>query len=362
MPTANERLQDRSIRHATFIERLKGQTVNKLIALLSRADDDLIDQIRRRAGVIADRGYDTGPVTTERLERLEKAIRDVTSAAYASLSDELRAELQEFVKYEAEWQTTLLQDTIAVDLGVSKPDLRSLFTIVTARPFQGKLLREWIDNLDATSAARVRDAVRIGLVEGETLDQIVRRVRGTRARGFKDGILDMNRRNAQAVIRTAINHTATVARQATYEDNADIIKSEQWVSTLDSRTTPVCQARDGETYPVGDGPRPPAHVGCRSVMVPVTRSFRELGLDIDEAPAGTRASLNGQVPDKTTYGEWLRRQPVEFQGEVLGVTKAKLFRDGKLSIDRFVNRRGNELTLEELRRRDPTAFDRAGLD
>lgn len=123
----------------------------------------------------------------------------------------------------------------------------------------------------------------------------------------------------------------------------------------------LCRARDGKIYPVDSGPRPPAHVACRSSTAPVTKSWKELGLNLNEAPPGTRASMNGQVPDDLVYSSWLRKQPVEFQEEVLGKTKATLFRKGEIDLDRFVDRAGNELTLAELRRKEAEAWERAGL-
>ncbi len=48
----------------------------------------------------------------------------------------------------------------------------------------------------------------------------------------------------------------------------------------------------------------------------------------------------GQVPAKTTYQDFLSRQPATFQDEVLGKTKGKLFRKGGMSLDKFVDRNG----------------------
>jgi hypothetical protein len=68
------------------------------------------------------------------------------------------------------------------------------------------------------------------------------------------------------------------------------------------------------------------------------------------------------VPAATSYQEWLKRQSKEFQEDVLGKTKARLFRDGKLPLDKFVNRLGDELTLAELAGMHSAAFKAAGLD
>jgi hypothetical protein len=46
----------------------------------------------------------------------------------------------------------------------------------------------------------------------------------------------------------------------------------------------------------------------------------------------------------------------------MGVTKAKLFRDGGLELDKFVHRNGDELTLRELAQKHADAFRAAGLD
>src|SRR5690606_24421489 len=96
-------------------------------------------------------------------------------------------------------------------------------------------------------------------------------------------------------------------------------------------------------------------------MVPVTKSWRELGIDLDEFEPSTRASMNGQVPETMSYGEWLRKQSASVQDEALGPTRGKLFRAGKLDVDRFVNRAGDQWTLDELRQREQEAFRKAGF-
>ena len=100
---------------------------------------------------------------------------------------------------------------------------------------------------------------------------------------------------------------------------------------------------------------------CRSTQAPVTKSWRELGVDMDEVPAGTRASMDGQVPAETTYLEWLGKQPAGVQDEVLGPTRAKLYRDGKLPMDRMYGDKGQWLSIDQLRARDAAAFKRAGM-
>ena len=67
------------------------------------------------------------------------------------------------------------------------------------------------------------------------------------------------------------------------------------------------------------------------------------------------------MPGRTTYPDWLRKQPRGVVEDVLGETRAKLFLDGKLELNGFVDHRGGTLTLAELRAREAAAFKRAGV-
>ncbi len=148
-----------------------------------------------------------------------------------------------------------------------------------------------------------------------------------------------------------MNHISSQAREITFAGNEDIIKGVQWVSTLDARTTEICMSLDGQVFSIGEGPRPPAHVGCRSSIIPVLKSWKELGINLKEAPPGTRASMDGQVADTVTYPDWLKDQPASVQDEALGPARAELFRDG-VPIERFVDDRFNPLTLDQIKTRE----------
>ena len=76
---------------------------------------------------------------------------------------------------------------------------------------------------------------------------------------------------------------------------------------------------------------------------------------------GVRASADGPIDANISYGDWLKRQVDFVQEEVLGVKRAKLFRDGGLTIDKFADKKGNLISLEELRKKDASAFERAGI-
>ena len=350
----NDDLLDATVRHDIGLRRHSTATLYKIIALLNRIDERLTAEIAKR-----DPG--SGRFTDRRLNLLLDAVRAITKEAYNVVTENFDDEVRQLSAYESEYQIDMFRRIVPVEIDWVAPSEAQLYAAVHSRPFQGRLLREWYRDLEPSAYKRIRDTVRMGYVEGRTTDQIVRDIRGTRANGYRDGILEANRRGTEATVRTALNHTANTARAQVYKANSGVIKGVKWCATLDGRTSAICRARDGKIYPVDSGPRPPAHVNCRSSTAPVTKSWKELGLNLKEAPPGTRASMNGQVPDDLVYSSWLRKQPVEFQEEVLGKTKATLFRKGEIDLDRFVDRAGNELTLAELRRKEAEAWERAGL-
>lgn len=355
MADVNTELADAAVRHAIGLQRYTSGELQRMMALLNRVDADIAAIMQK---------YDPTDVAPryaeQRLEKMLVAIRELNAEVYDAFVKALSGDMRDLAAYEAEFQARMIEDAIPVEFDVVKPTPAQVRAAALSRPFQGRLLKEWGKDLEAAAFAKVRDNIRIGFVEGETIDQMVRRIRGTRANQYKDGVLEINRRNAEALVRTAVSHTANSARDDVYAANEDIIRGWKFVATLDSRTSAVCRGLDGKVFDLGKGPKPPRHWNCRSTTVPVLKSWREMGIDADEAPPSTRSSMNGQVPDTETYDSWLRKQPVAFQNEVLGVKKAQLFRAG-LTLDRFTNRAGDELSLQELMKKEAEFFKKAGV-
>jgi SPP1 gp7 family putative phage head morphogenesis protein len=355
MPSTNEQIADLLIRHQVGVFRMSTSVLKKLIPILNKADAEIVDKLLARSATLE------GSFTSTRLTSLLDALRNINRDAVNELGKRLRGELVDVAKYEAEFTSSMLTQALPIKWDIVTPSAETLKAVVTARPFQGKLLKDWLSELDAGRSRRVRDAVRLGMVQGETTPQIVRRIMGTKALGYKDGVMEISRRGAEAMVRTAVAHTASAARDELYQENADLIAQEQWVATLDTRTCPICGGLDGKKFDLGQGERPPIHISCRCVRIAITKSWKELGFNIDELPPGTRASMNGQVPASMTYNEWLKKQHADVQDDALGPTRGKLFRDGGLDVQSFTNRANDELTLDELRAKDADAFKKAGL-
>jgi SPP1 gp7 family putative phage head morphogenesis protein len=231
----------------------------------------------------------------------------------------------------------------------------------------GEVLEKAFRGVAVDQAERFSQAVRNGLLTGETTPSIAKRLIGNlqfgeeaktvrqlvAAGGQSTAVAD---NQVMALVRTSINQVANSASQQVYEANQDITKKYRYVATLDSRTSSICAALDGREFEYGRGPMPPQHFNCRSTTVPI--------IDPDILPPSTiakRASADGPVPVNMNYGQWLAEQSNKVKAEVLGPSKVPYFNrlvkksGARDAMAKLVRDDGSELTLKDLRNRyDPT--------
>ncbi|KAF1045615.1 phage minor head protein [Xylophilus sp.] len=358
MPAVNASLQDRAIDHAHDLLRYSNGVVRRMIALLNRTDSRLVAQLAE-----ALLRMERDSFTVQRLDALLGSVRQLNSQAYAAVQFALEADLKGLSRVEVLAQlgslTSSVPSAVRIRFPIARVSADQVYAAAMARPFQGRLLREWAAGLEEGRMTLIRNAVRAGVVEGQTTSDIIRSIRGTRANGYADGTLNRPRRELAAVVQTAVSHTAQTARQQVVSANADIIKAEAWVSTLDTKTSPPCRIRDGLRYtpvthepighsvPWGEGPGR-LHFCCRSVSVPVVKSWRELGFDAEDLSPGTRASMDGQVAADTTYPEWFGRQSAARQLDILGPDRYRLLKAGKVDFSQFYDDKGRWLSIDQL--------------
>ena len=243
----------------------------------------------------------------------------------------------------------------------------------------GEVLSKAFRGIAESQAERFAQVVRNGLLTGETTPSIAKRLVGqlqfgdygplstgqVRAAGISvkqllaagGELTAVTDNQIMALVRTSINQVANTASQQVYEANQDITKKYRYIATLDTRTSARCRALDGQEFEYGKGPTPPQHFNCRSTTVPVI-NYEELGFDAPPSVTkGKRASIDGPVPVGTTYGQWLKDQPLEVQEKVLGKDKVKYFdqlvkkHGAKDAMAKLVRDDGSELSLDDLRKR-----------
>ncbi|MEB6589627.1 hypothetical protein MXM82_10840 [Pseudomonas asiatica] len=356
MKTANEKLLNELIGHEVDLSRLSNSQVVTIIKILNSKDADL------RAALIEAIDNLGDDLSASAVDVALSAVLRINQQTFVEIRLAMDRVTDGMISYELAFQQSALRAALPALVQEAYPVVSPAFSavkaIAQARPFQGRLLREWMAGIESGRAAAVRDAVRAGMVEGRTTTEIVRTVMGSRAQRYADGILQKSRRDVESVVRSAISHTAETASDAAYEANSDIISHVEWLSTLDNHTSADCRIRDRLPYTLGTykpighpipwlaGPGR-IHFCCRSTKIPVLKSAKALGFN----DGATRASMDGQVPESTTYAEWLGKQSAARQDEILGPERGKLMRQDKLKLKDFYNDKGKFLSLAELNER-----------
>lgn len=239
---------------------------------------------------------------------------------------------------------------IDVGFGAALAPLTQFATALSDIMIEGAPSKEWWAKQSEELAFKFSNAVRQGIIQGKTNATIIADVRQ---------VIDIGRANAAALVQTSVQTVANVARLEFFRAHADIIDGVQQLSTLDSHTTTICMAYSGAEWDLEGNPiegtklpfngGPPRHWNCRSILVPKTKTFQELGIDASEVPESTRASMDGQVAASTTFEAFLERKGKAFQDEMLGKGRAQLWRDGTITLPQLLDLKGNPLTLAELK-------------
>ena len=291
-------------------------------------------------------------------ENLQRQIRDVqispdfarsvatvdpTAINVVSLSDDLQAAVSGAPR--ATFQLTAAQGT-----AITLPN--------------GKVISKSFRGLAESQAELFAKTVRNGLLTGESVDKIARRLKGRLRFGESKSVRQLAQKGGEAtavannqvmaLVRTSVNQVANAASQRAYEANQDVTQRYRYVATLDGKTSAICRALDGRVFEYGKGPTPPQHFNCRSTTVPII-NYEALG--IEPPPEGRRKATEGTVPGNLTYGQWLSRQSKADQTKILGNSPRRAAYFRKLSnkigpteaMRRFVREDGSEVTLDYLR-------------
>jgi SPP1 gp7 family putative phage head morphogenesis protein len=344
-------LQDRVLGHAAMILRYREGEARRILSFMRREMiPDLQAQIAKRTARIDERGYDLGPWTTKRLDTLFRAMDGIVNSGYSDLLGTTRESLVVLARHEAEFVASATRAALPSAM-VYEPALPSpalLRSIVTSRPFEGRVLRDWYRGQAKGVRDGLRAQVRLGLANGETTEQMARR-----AKRVMEGAIEQ----ARAVVRTATNHTTNHTAMETMRENSEVYDGWEFLATLDSSTTFVCAGLDGKVFALDDASKlPPRHWGCRSQAIGHLKSYAELGFpDIEEDEPGQRASAAGPVSGKLDYQGWLTKMDSKpetrhYVEDALGPKRAKLWRQG-VHVRKFAAATGEDLTLAQVAKR-----------
>ena len=305
----------------------------------------------------------------QRMARMLLEFEAMVSAVSGTLEGTVRPATENAYLKSAEnhFNTLSVFGTIEIinNVSLSKEQLASFWTKTPGDlPFA-----EWISRTYGTPViAATREKIGAGYFTGKGYEEM---------RTELINAFVMAEDNADTLIRTWIQTANVEAQRAVYEANKDVVNQVEWSAVLENGylstgrgTCLRCAALDSQKWPIDSDKIPPIplHARCKCVLLPITKSWRELGVNMDEiagkvkpytirpdvsrfGDAGVRTILKaGQ--SNMSYADWIVTQSADIQRQMMGPNRYELIKSGKVKFRDLIKKNGKLKTLEELKNKE----------
>ncbi len=230
--------------------------------------------------------------------------------------------------------------------------------LFSPNPVTGQSWQEHMIGLSKkiTEPSAVANSMVTGLTQGETLDQIMKRV---------DEHIGKLNGSSRRVVRTEGRRLIEMASRETWDDISDLMVGAQIQETLDAVTRPEHADRHGTIYyndgrqpPLSEMPVLPDQANCRGYSAPVLKTPEEIETN-PEVSAAFHNVKHDEIPDPTTYSRWFAKATVEQRKLAVGATRYRTLVDklGGVTPEwtEFVDKKGKLMSVKALKAEKPAA-------
>lgn len=210
----------------------------------------------------------------------------------------------------ASYMNYSLEHSAGMDFGFGVYDKRSVERLIKDNP---QMLPKWKINEKKDynwNEKKVNNSVNQGIIQGETIDQITKRI--------SHGLTMQNENLAKTFARTAMTGAQNAGRKESLrnanEKGVEVYK--QWMASLDSHTRDSHADIDGESVPVdskfsngldypGEAGGEPAEVyNCRCTMVGDIKKYSSVYSRRDNETGQVINKLGPDTVDNLNYKDW----------------------------------------------------------
>ena len=267
-------------------------------------DSETLNSIRSVISGIADPAHRqellsllNAPAYAHRIQRLEQLQADIDRQAEQLGSFEQSVTQQRYVELADEaYNRTIFDLQKGTGIGFSFSRMpRSRIEEVLRNNWSGKLFSERIWGRSEEINRRLKEELLTGFMTGRSYRKTAQAI---------EECMEVGAMEARRLVRTESTYVANMAEAESYKECG--IERYKFVATLDMRTSAVCQALDGQTFPVSEGMpgtnMPPMHPWCRSTTIAViddavTEGWTRIARDPE-------TGKTYRVPADMTYAEW----------------------------------------------------------
>lgn len=303
------------LRHQVYLEGLKTGKNDEFFAVIAKLNVALK---RDLAFVSFD---DLGDMTKRQLNELLATLKKTAKSVFdAYLSDVIKwLEGYMHVDYEF-WKFAYgLMEGVNPNNLDEVDDEKQTWSAIGLMPMgaNGILWRTFLSAAGILGTTKITQLVTQHWANNSKKQELMDALFGTKANKLNDGLLAKLAQQGNAASNTVIQHIAANVNATVAEALWD---QYQWISVLDNGTTEICRNRAWLIWAYGKGPIPPAHVGCRSSVIPVT--------------------ARGPLRDMPSYTMWARAQSEAFKEDAFDGKPGKRYAGSKpLTLEEFAGKR-----------------------
>lgn len=287
----------------------------------------------------------------ERLNAIAEELQDLTVAVQSQITDEITDVAMESGAASYSKHNDILSfDGFVPDFNPVTLTDAQLYAMIVETPIGGQLLNEWVER---TFEGNIKEAFKAevvaGMLQGESYTDLIKRFDTVAFAGLD--------RDIETLVKSYVQSINVQAAKDVAMANKDLVKGWKWNATCENRTCIQCMSLDARDtiYKIDEGPEIPAHPRCRCFPEMITKTFRELGIDVDEIEEAYRPYTvrddKGKIIDHGkilgTYEDFLKTQPKNIQMEILGPSRWKLWDEG-LPLGDLTKKDGAVKLLKEL--------------
>jgi hypothetical protein len=297
----------------------------------------------------------------ERLAALLQEIQDLSIGIRTQLGEAVSTIAGSVSSHAADTHSAILSfDGAATAVETVALSAAQMAAFWGETPVGGYVLQDWVNRIFSTELKdKIMQEVGIGMLKGDSYKAISNRL---------DIAWGASRYEMETLVKTYV-HTANIdSLKRVYEENKDLVQYVQWIATMEGPgsggrgTCLRCAGLDMREFKRDEAPDCPLHPRCRCMLMPITKSFKELGLDVKDMqkPArpytiredgrvgfGGRKVLEAGRFDGS-FGQWLVKQPRQIQINALGPIRYDLLKSGKIRFADLVDNAGRIMPLAEL--------------
>ena len=318
------RIDDAIRRQREALARKEADALRPAMRAYDKAGAELVDRIDRLTQRIDDLRAAGKPVrigTIFALEQAQELLR-IAEQRYAEMGDALAEGLGQtlpgVVRQGSGDTSALIRDQLPDGaLGIDFVDINAAAVEAIVGTTQAGPLREILDSYGAQGAQDLADTLTTGVVMGQGALVIGRRMKNAAS---------ISAYRAKMIARTETNRVYRAASQETMRRHADVLDGWQWRSA-GLRACAACLVMHGTIHPVNETMH--SHPNCRCAPIPVPKSWRDLGFDID-APYESRLRLK---PGPEIFAEASPEQ----QRRILGPKGYAAYQRGDLALEDFLH-------------------------